>query len=609
MAPISRAARTCLASLFLAGSALAAPASAPTERKVEYRIFLLSRDSKGAMASPGRVDPIFHLAADLRGEFERLGAKIEKSGSFDTPTLEGGARENGIDVLTASWTKAEYDKAAALGRGVSLIQVRIEPKTAGDARRIPASAVSAADVVAARVRKQLGIAVPPAMLRGDGLPFDGGGSRDAVADDFSRAAARLGVPVRALPADPAELAQRLHARTAPPARPQTVPPSPTTGSLKYDGLVEKAAAASGVPADVLRGLLFASNGYNGGFSKVTGLHGPMGLSLATAGDYGLDRKSVEDPEANIAAAARYFNDLKRIFGGNLSRSVAAFYCGSGTVRRSGGIPADCQGYVSQFYLAYQNGAAWAVDHDAPRYVRPVEPQEPVTPAGALAEQAKEAVVAGVHGDTPPNRAWQSKKTPPALIAMVESAAARNYFDPSLKLDPAIFLGLVWAEGGWAPETHKENPWGAVGPTQVTYSGAAPHCKEQDAKGNWIYDWKNIRAWNKPKNVECGAKVFYDRTQWTKNHDPIIGLSLYNTKSEHWPMIIDTNRVPPFKETVDYVVRAAHVACERTGKMILRQDHFSNKWSLNEAKKEELRLLKNGYPSEGNAMTPDCRLFR
>jgi hypothetical protein len=602
--------RTIFAALLLAACAFPASA-APEEPKTDYRVYLLARDPVNPIAQPNRADPIHGIYGDMRGELERLGAKEEKSGSFETPTPEGGTRGNDVVVYRASWTKAEYAKAAALGRAVDLLQLRIEPaeKPGAKASRGAAAPSSAAEIASARVQKQIGIALPPALLRGDGLPFDGSTARDSIADDYSRAAARLGVPLRTLPSDPAELARLLHASPAPPRPPQTFVPSPTASPLQYDSLIERAAAESGVAPDVLRGLLFASNGYSGGFARGTGLHGPMGLSLATARDYGLTRQTIDDPAANIDAAARYFAALKRMFGGNLSRSAAAYYCGSGAVRRSGGIPPDCAGYVSQFYLAYQNGAAWAINHNAPRQVRPVEPQQAVTPVEATVDQARESVVAAVHGDTPPNCEWHSKKTPPELIARVEAAAADNPFDARAKLDPAIFLGLVWAEGGYSRENKTPNAWGAVGPTQVTYSGAEPHCSQLDAKGRKVYDWKSIAQWNNRKNVDCGAKVFYDRIQWTSGHDPIIGLALYNTKAEHWPRIIARNKVPPFQETVSYVVRAAHVACARTGKMILTQGHFENAAALKIARREERRLVRDEFPYEGNAVAPDCRIFR
>lgn len=618
MTPSTRAAASALVLLLCSASFAGArgPVPTPTARpvqpgdKVAYKIFLLARESKTPPAVADHSDPLWGLAADLKTQFERLGAKVEKTGDFTTPTADGGQRDNQVVVLSASWSKEEYDRAAALGRGVDLIQVKIEPAaeaTRGQWRgNTPASE---ADLASERLRKQLDISIPSDMLRGAGTHFDGSTTRDAIADDFANAASRLGVTVKSLPKDPAELARLLKAQPAPPkAAPTVVPPPAPAPALKYDTIIEKVAAERGIDPDILRSLMFAAQGYSGGFSRTTGLYGPMGLSMATARDHGLTRATVEDPAANIAAAADYFKSLKTMFGNDMSRSVAAFYCGSGAVRQSRGIPSECQSFLSQYYLAYQNGAAWAIDHNAPRQHHAVVPPEPVTPVKAVVRAGREDAVAAVRGDTAPNRSWSSSRMPPALIAKVDAAASQNPFDPSVKLDPAIFQGLVWAEGGYSADNKRPNEWGAVGPAQVTFSGAEPHCKERGRNGRPFYDWKGISDWSGRKNVDCGAKVFYDRIQWTSTKDPIIGLALYNTQEKHWARIISRNKVPAFPETVTYVVRAAHIACSRTGKMLLTKDHFENQAALNIARRAERNLVRDEFPYEKISVDPACNLF-
>jgi hypothetical protein len=591
-----------------------APRAAAEEPKTDYRIYLLARDPVNPIAITDRADPSAGIVGDLKSQLEALGAKVEKTGSFDTPTLTGGARGNDVVVYTASWTKADYDKAAALGRGVDLVQVRIEPAAAAAAPRNGKRAVvapsEAADLVAARVNQQLGFEVPKALLQGDGLPFDGGtradGSitRDAVAEDYSRAASRLGVSVAALPKDAAQLQKLL---TAAPAR-KTAAPPPLPSTVTNASIAESVGAAKGVDPEILRALQFASQSYMGGFGRSSGLHGPMGLSMAAGRDYGLNAKTIDDPQANIAAGADHFNALMKMFGGNLSRSVAAYYCGSGAVRQSRGIPADCAGFVSQFYLSYQNGSSWALDHNAPRRQRPVIPPDAVSPLAATGRAAREDGAALIQGDTSPNRSWHSQRMPAELLDEVTRAATsgQNSFDKSVSVDPAIFTGLVWAEGGYSPGNKRPNVWGAVGPVQVTYSGAAPHCKETNAQGQTVFDWKAISNWQSPKNVECGAKVFYDHIQETQTKDPIIGLALYNTQARWWPEIIRTNKVPAFPETVNYVTRAAIVACSQNGKMILTPDHFKSN-ALGLARKAEKSMIGE-LASEGNSFNPACRVF-
>jgi|GEM_PF-4849881 len=597
-------------SAVLLAAALFAPlrAAADDPGKADYVIYVLARDPL-TPAAPDRADPSFAALGDVRARLEALGAKLDKQGRFDTPTLDGGTRGNEVVVYRASWTADERARAEELSGGADLVSVRIEPAAAPARARARAGAPpSAAEAAAARVRAQIGIALPPALLRGDGRAFDGSATRDAIADDYSRAAAKLGVPVSSLPRDPASLSRLLSAAPPPAAKRTPAPPPPLATTYSLGSITERVAAQKGLDPEILRGLLFASQAYSGGFARSSGLRGPMGLSLQTGRAYGLDAQTIEDPEKNIAAGADLFKSLMRMFGGDLSRSVAAFYCGSGAVRRNGGIPSECAGYLAQFYLSYQNGSAWAIDHNAPRRARPVEPQEAVSPAGAVGRALREGGTAAITGDAPPNKPWRSSKTPPELIARIATAVTQNLFDRGVKLDPDVFLGLVWAEGGYSPDNRRPNPWGAVGPTQVTYSGAEPHCKEINEKGRSYFDWRAISTWNNRKNVDCGAKVFYDRIQWTASKDPIIGLALYNTQAQHWDRIISRNRVPPFPETVDYVVRAAMIACVRSGRMILSPDHFENARAQKLARAEERRMIRSEFPADGNAFDPACRVF-
>jgi soluble lytic murein transglycosylase-like protein len=66
--------------------------------------------------------------------------------------------------------------------------------------------------------------------------------------------------------------------------------------------------------------------------------GPFQFMPGTAKDYGLDEKSVWDLAKSSEAAARYFQDLLKMFKGDVNKAAAGYNWGQGNV----------QGLISQY---------------------------------------------------------------------------------------------------------------------------------------------------------------------------------------------------------------------------------------------------------------------
>lgn len=90
-----------------------------------------------------------------------------------------------------------------------------------------------------------------------------------------------------------------------------------------------AAMRYGVDARVLRAICFIESRYRINAVSPKGARGPMQFMPDTAARYGL--RDPHNPEQAIDAAARYFRDLLREFGGKVDLAVAAYNAGEGAV--------------------------------------------------------------------------------------------------------------------------------------------------------------------------------------------------------------------------------------------------------------------------------------
>ncbi len=327
------------------------------------------------------------------------------------------------------------------------------------------------------------------------------------------------------------------------------PPPP----LQHDGFVLR-SAEDAETQDVLRGLIYASRGYEGGFQKGSGLYGPMGLSKATfkwavkeatPEQRKILEKGVYDDEANILAGSIIFDRLKSQFGGNLNRAVAAFYVGAGNVRKHGGIPPDAKNYLGRFQLAHQQGVRRAIEPTSPRVARKIEPEKPVSPVDAILRRIREEGTAVVRGEPPTGRRDSFRNVPKALVEAIRSEATTGKW----QTNPNALVALSEAEGGVNAGTSHANARGVL---QITPETAL-----------WECGLSRAELANREKNIACAEKVFARRLD-RADGDIVLAWALYNTKVKWHDAMIREKRVANIKETVRHVTRAAYRYYQLTG---------------------------------------------
>ena len=100
---------------------------------------------------------------------------------------------------------------------------------------------------------------------------------------------------------------------------------------EMDALYQRAAAMYGVPVEELRaiGYMESRHGRDKSVSSA-GAVGPMQLMPATAQEVGVTNRA--DPIQNVMGAARYYAKLRRMFGGNVAHSLAAYNAGPGRMQ-------------------------------------------------------------------------------------------------------------------------------------------------------------------------------------------------------------------------------------------------------------------------------------
>lgn len=103
---------------------------------------------------------------------------------------------------------------------------------------------------------------------------------------------------------------------------------------RYDQIIEKAAAAHGVDAALVRALIQVESNYESRARSPKGAMGLMQLMPATARHYAV--RDPYDPVSNIEAGIRHLKSLLERFP--LALALAAYNAGEASVQRFRGVP-------------------------------------------------------------------------------------------------------------------------------------------------------------------------------------------------------------------------------------------------------------------------------
>jgi soluble lytic murein transglycosylase-like protein len=116
---------------------------------------------------------------------------------------------------------------------------------------------------------------------------------------------------------------------------------------ELDALVEEAAAAHGVSADLVRAVVQAESGFDPRAVSPVGAQGLMQLMPGTATLMGVGDPL--DPRQNVFGGVKYLSQLLDRFDGNVALALAGYNAGPTKVARYRGIPpyAATHGYVTR----------------------------------------------------------------------------------------------------------------------------------------------------------------------------------------------------------------------------------------------------------------------
>jgi soluble lytic murein transglycosylase-like protein len=125
-------------------------------------------------------------------------------------------------------------------------------------------------------------------------------------------------------------------------------------ATQYDSIIETAAVAASVEANLLRAVIVVESGFNSRAVSKRGAVGLMQLMPATATRFGVSNPY--DPRENVHAGAHYLKFLIDRFGQNIRLALAAYNAGEDAVDRNGGqIPpfTETMAYVPRVLKIYQ----------------------------------------------------------------------------------------------------------------------------------------------------------------------------------------------------------------------------------------------------------------
>jgi soluble lytic murein transglycosylase-like protein len=121
---------------------------------------------------------------------------------------------------------------------------------------------------------------------------------------------------------------------------------------RYDEIIDRAAAAYDVDAELIKAIVLVESGMNAKATSPAGAQGLMQLMPATAQSLGV--RHPYDPNENIFGGAHYIRKMLDSFSDNHKLALAAYNAGPGNVRKYKGVPPfkETQYYVKKVFKYY-----------------------------------------------------------------------------------------------------------------------------------------------------------------------------------------------------------------------------------------------------------------
>lgn len=141
----------------------------------------------------------------------------------------------------------------------------------------------------------------------------------------------------------------------PPLQREIVTAEDLRPEFTYSEIVYPLSVKHNVDWRLVAAVIQAESSFNPHAVSPVGACGLMQLMPETAADFGLSRKHIFDPQANIEAGVKYLKKLTFLYDGDISLIAAAYNAGQGTVAKYGGIPPfeETQNYVERV-ISYYN---------------------------------------------------------------------------------------------------------------------------------------------------------------------------------------------------------------------------------------------------------------
>ena len=106
--------------------------------------------------------------------------------------------------------------------------------------------------------------------------------------------------------------------------------------LAYDDIIEEAASANEIDADLIHAVIQAESSFNTLAESAVGAQGLMQLMPDVQRDFGVNNPF--DPRENIMAGTKYLKRLLQRHKGDIALALASYNAGPGNVTKYRGVP-------------------------------------------------------------------------------------------------------------------------------------------------------------------------------------------------------------------------------------------------------------------------------